>query len=135
MEWEWVDLQDVLAIHDRQITEEFGGGRPGIKDLGIIDSAVMHPQNLAYYSENEVTLGMLAGAYAVRLARNHGFNDGNKRTSLAVTGMFLELNGVEFTPDVADKVVSVPIWLQIADGSLSEEHTAHWIQAHIQPLS
>jgi death on curing protein len=132
MEWEWVALSVVLTIHDRQLSE-FGGGIPGIKDAGDLESGVMHPRNMAgYYPDTGIAA--LAAAYAVRLAKNHGFNDGNKRTSLAVTALFLELNGFEFTPDV-DESVSVPIWLRIADGSLSEDDLARWIHSHIKPLA
>jgi death-on-curing protein len=77
MVWRWVAKDVVLAIHDRQIAEH--GGTPGIRDVGIVDSALARPQNLDAYGQPDIA--DLAAAYAYGIAKNHGFADGNKRTA------------------------------------------------------
>ncbi len=77
MVWRWVAKDVVLAIHDRQIAEH--GGTSGIRDVGIVDSALARPQNLDAYGQPDIA--DLAAAYAYGIAKNHGFADGNKRTA------------------------------------------------------
>ena len=75
--WRWVGVSVVLAIHDRQLAEH--GGEDGIRDLGMVESALARPLNLASYEDPDAAA--LAASYAWGLARNHGFIDGNKRTA------------------------------------------------------
>lgn len=77
MVWRWVAKDVVLAIHDRQIAEH--GGTSGIRDVGLVDSALARPQNLDAYGQPDIA--DLAAAYAYGIAKNHGFADGNKRTA------------------------------------------------------
>ena len=92
----------MLAIHDEQLAEH--GGRPGIRDLGLLGSALARPKNLALYEHADVV--DLAACYGYGLARNHAFVDGNKRVSAVVTELFLALNGFELT--ATDAVWSIP---------------------------
>lgn len=119
---EWVTYDVVLAIHEAQLTEH--GGSAGIRDQGLLDSALARPKNLHVYSE-EVTLARLAAAYAVGIAKNHGFIDGNKRTAWVVCAVFLELNGVPVTASQANVVAIV---LGVASGMITEDQLAHWLE-------
>ena len=88
---QWIDLSVVLAIHEQQIAEH--GGSLGIRDLGMIESALGRPQNLLFYNDPDIFDP--AAAYGHGLAQNHGFIDGNKRTAFVVCLTFLKLNGRE----------------------------------------
>jgi death on curing protein len=125
--WRWVSEEVVLAIHDEQIAEH--GGRGGVRDLALLQSALACPQNLEAYGEPDVA--DLAAAYAIGIARNHPFLDGNKRTALVVAaGVLLPLNGFDLT---ANDVETVEIMLSVADGSMPEQDFAAWLRAHMQP--
>ena len=123
---EWVAHDVALAIHEAQLAEH--GGSPGTRDQGLLDSALVRPQNLYAYGEN-VTLAQLAAAYAVGLAKNHAFIDGNKRTAWVVCAVFLELNGI---PVTADQTIVVAMMLGIASGTVTEESFAHWLESQSQ---
>lgn len=114
------------AIHDRQLAEH--GGLAGVKDLGLLDSAVTRPLNKHGYGEQD--LCALAAAYAFGIARNHPFADGNKRTAWVMARLFLRLNGVVLTYDKGDAITMV---LALAAGELSEEAVADWFRAHVTP--
>jgi death on curing protein len=118
---EWVSKAVVLALHEEQLAEH--GGSPGLRDEGLLESALGKPQNLLSYGEPD--LADLAAAYAVGLAKNHPFIDGNKRVSNVVTLTFLLLNGSDLKAEDAEQV---RVWLAIADGTMSEEHAANWIR-------
>jgi death-on-curing protein len=122
---EWVLKSVVLALHDEQLSEH--GGRVGIRDEGLLESALARPQN-AFAFGGETDLAALAAAYAVGIAKNHPFIDGNKRVSNVVTFMFLALNGRNLQ---AEAVEQVSVWLGIADGTMSEEQVTDWIRNHI----
>ena len=122
----WIDLEIVLAIHDQQLAEH--GGQPGVRDRGFLECALSQPRNLFAYGEVAVT--RLAASYAFGISRNHPFLDGNKRTSLVVTELFLELNGYELT---AGDVDCVTTFLTLAAGDLTEDLLAEWIAAHSAP--
>jgi len=124
MEWVWVETRDVLAIHDMQLSEH--GGAEGVRDPGLLESALARPRNLAAYGEPDAAA--LAAAYAFGIEKNHPFVDGNKRTALVVLELFLELNGSVVT---ADDVACVVVILTLADGSLSEAGLADWVRRHI----
>ena len=119
---EWVAYDVVLAIHEAQLAEH--GGSAGIRDQGLPHSALAHPQNLYAYSEH-VTLPQLAASYAISLAKNHAFIDGNKRTAWVVCAVFLELNGVPVTMGQATVVTTM---LGVASGTISEGEFAHWLE-------
>ena len=124
---EWVAQAVVLAIHDAQIAEH--GGKPGIRDLGLLESALHRAQHLAACSQPDIA--DLAAAYAFGLARNHAFFDGNKRTSAVVTRLFLQLNGRDLA---ATEIARLDIWLALGSGDLSEQSLAQWMREHIVKL-
>jgi death-on-curing protein len=120
----WIDLAVALAIHDAQIAEH--GGQSGVRDRGLLESALARPRNQFVYGEH--SLGRLAARYAFGISRNHPFLDGNKRTSLVVAESFLALNGCEL---IATDLECVTIFLQLAAGELTESQLADWIAAHL----
>jgi death-on-curing protein len=126
----WVREDVVLAIHLRQLTEH--GGGEGIRDEGLLQSALARPQNLLAYSDPSPDLASLAAAYAYGIARNHPFVDGNKRTALIVTRLFLLVNGMDL---VATQEEKYSIFLALAAGELSEEDLANWVRTHLDSVS
>ena len=122
----WVRNDVVLAIHRRQLAEH--GGGEGIRDSGLLDSALARPQNLIAYSDSAPDLATLAASYAWGLTRNHPFVDGNKRTAYVVCRTFLQLNGQDLAASQEEKVLT---FLQLAEGRLSEEELAKWIRDHL----
>jgi death-on-curing protein len=124
----WIDLEVVLAIHDEQLAEH--GGQPGVRDRGLLESALSRPQNQFAYGEH--ALPRLAAGYAFGISRNHPFLDGNKRTSLVVAELFLVLNGFELTATDAECVTT---FLQLAAGDLTEEQLTEWISEHKASLA
>ena len=121
----WVAKSVVLAIHEHQIAEH--GGTQGIRDIGLLESALARPENLAAYGEPDVAA--LAASYAFGIARNHPFLDGNKRTSYVVTLVFLRLNGRDVE---ADEATRLQIWLSLAAGDLTEEQLTEWLRSHLE---
>ena len=121
----WVRLDTVLALHKRQIAEH--GGGEGVRDLGLLESALARPQNLHAY-EPETDLASLAAAYAFGIAKNHAFVDGNKRTALVEMRTFLILNGSDINASQEDKYLTI---LALAEGSLAEDTLAQWIRDRI----
>jgi len=119
----WVEIDVVLAIHDEQLAEH--GGQPGVRDPGLLESALGRPRNQFAYGEPSIT--RLAASYAFGISRNHPFLDGNKRTSLVVAELFLELNGYEL---IASDAQCVATFLQLAAGELTEDQLAEWITAN-----
>ena len=116
----WLRLEAILAAHDEQLAEHGGGA--GIRDQGLLESALARPLNLHAYGEP--SLPKLAAAYAFGIAKNRPFVDGNKRTALVATELFLGLNGFDLT---ADDVEVVKVFLTLAAGEVSEEELAAWI--------
>jgi death-on-curing protein len=116
----WIDLEVVLAIHDEQLAEH--GGQAGVRDRGLLESALARPRNQFGYGES--SLARLAAAYAFGISRNHPFLDGNKRTSLVVAELFLDLNGFELA---ASDGACVATFLSLAAGELTEDDLAHWV--------
>ncbi len=125
-EWRWVSAELVGLIHDQQIAR-FGGGS-GLRDEGLLLSALARPENLAAYGDPDVAA--LAASYAYGIARNHPFVDGNKRTALVTAGVFLLENGHELVASEADAVLTI---LALAAGDLTEDSLADWIRANIMP--
>jgi death on curing protein len=122
----WLLEETITAIHHRQIAEH--GGSEGLRDEGLLLSALARPQNLLAYGESAPDLASLAAAYAYGIARNHPFVDGNKRTALVAARTFLILNGVDLEATQDDKVLT---FLSLAEGAVSEEELAEWIRKRI----
>lgn len=122
----WVMDEIVLSVHEEQLSAH--GGLAGIRDLNAVQSALARPRNLANYEDcNDIA--QLAAAYTFGIAKNHGFADGNKRTALVVTDLFLMLNGYELTSSPSENVLTI---LGVADGSISERDLAVWVRNNIQ---
>ena len=122
--WRWLSEAVMLAVHDEQLAEHGGGA--GIRDEGLLLSALARPQQLANYGDPDAC--DLAAAYAYGIARNHPFVDGNKRTAFVAAGLFLALHGYRLAADDADKVLTV---LSLAAGDLTEAQFAAWLRQHI----
>ena len=105
-------------------------GQPGVRDRGLLESAMARPQNQFAYGEQSIA--RLAASYAFGISRNHPFLDGNKRTSLVVAELFLDLNGFEL---IATDAQCVTTFLQLAAGDLTEDQLADWITAHVAPIA
>jgi len=120
----WVQEQTVRGIHSRQILEH--GGSEGIRDEGLLLSALARPQNLNVYGE-DVDIPALAASYAFGIAKNHPFIDGNKRTSLVVMRVFLALNDADL---IATQEEKYSTFLKLAEGELSEEELGNWVREH-----
>lgn len=120
---EWVAKAVVLALHEELLSEH--GGRPRIRDEGLLESTLARPLNLAEYGSPDIF--DLAASHAFGIARNHPFVDGNKRVSLVVTELFLELNG--YAP-VAGDLDCLTRWLQLASGELTEANMAAWLRSN-----
>ena len=118
----WLRTDAVLAMHKRQIAEH--GGGEGVRDLGLLESALTRPQNIAAY-EPDADIARLAAAYAFGIAKNHPIVDGNKRTSLVACRTFLILNGYQLDASPTDKYLT---FLSLAEGTLSEEELAEWLR-------
>lgn len=114
----WLRTDAVLAMHKRQIAEHGGGG--GVRDLGLLESALARPQNIAVY-EPDADIARLAAAYAFGIAKNHPFVDGNKRTSLVACRTFLILNGYQLDASPTEKYLT---FLSLGERALSEEELA-----------
>lgn len=121
--WNWLQHAIVLAIHEDQLTEH--GGGTGVRDAGLLESALARPQNAALYGSPDAA--DLAAAYGYGISRNHAFIDGNKRTGFVAIELFLSLNGYELVADDTDCVLTM---MAVAAGELSEEELASWIRQH-----
>jgi death-on-curing protein len=117
----WVTYEQVIAIHSRQL-RRFGGA-PGLRDEGMLRSALERPRNKWHYEQT--SLAELAAAYAFGLAKNHAFVDGNKRIAFMTMMVFLRKNGVRFSPDQAQ---ATTIIVALAAGEVSEESLARWLR-------
>ena len=126
MNWRWVDRWALLLLHADSLAEH--GGAVGLRDEGLLDSALARPLNLAAYGEPD--FAALAASYGVGLAKNHAFVDGNKRAAFLAVGLFLALNGQRL---VASQVEATTTMLALAEGSLDEAGFADWIRRHTRP--
>ena len=125
MNWRWLLKRAVIAIHGEQLSEH--GGLVGLRDEGLLESALARPQNLAAYGSPSV--GQLAAAYAYGLARNHPFIDGNKRTAFVTAVTFLLLNEECFEPSEAE---ATEVMLALAAGQINEKELAVWFEKNIK---
>ena len=124
--WRWLAADVLLAVHEEQLAEH--GGAAGVRDLGLFESALARPQNVAAYGNPDAA--DLAASYGVGLAKNHPFIDGNKRTAFVAVELFLALNGHDLVADDADCVLTM---LSVAAGSLDEPGFAAWLRTHSRP--
>lgn len=124
--WKWINHQVLLLLHDESLAEH--GGASGLRDQGLLESALARPLNLALYETPDVA--DLAAAYGVGLAKNHAFVDGNKRAAFLGVGLFLALNGYRLSATQAEATLVV---LSVASGSLLEADFANWIRKNLQP--
>ena len=119
----WIDLSVVLAIHEQQIAEH--GGSLGIRDLGMIESALGRPQNLLLYNDPDIF--DLAAAYGYGLAQNHGFIDGCNLTAYVVTRVFLVMNGSDISASAVEKVITFE---KVGKGEIDQAALASWLRSH-----
>ena len=124
MDWNWIDKRVLLLLHDESLAEH--GGASGLRDEGLLDSALARPLNLAAYEQPDVAA--LAASYALALAKNHAFVDGNKRAGFLAMGLFLFLNGHRLTATQADATVTM---LAVAAGEIDEATLADWIRRNM----
>jgi len=122
----WLLEETVIAIHYRQISEH--GGGEGVRDAGLLSSAMARPKNLLAYTKPRPDLAAIAAAYAYGIARDHPFVDGNKRTALVAARTFLIVNGVDLEATQDEKYLT---FLELAKGNLNEEQLADWIRKRI----
>lgn len=113
-----------MAAHAEQLAEH--GGGEGVRDAGLLESAMARPQNLALYGDPDIA--QLVASYAFGIARNHPFVDGNKRTAAVVSETFLVLNGSALLASDAELVVA---FLALAAGELSEDELTAWFREHL----
>jgi death-on-curing protein len=122
-QWTWIEESVVWAVHEAQLAEH--GGLAGVRDAGLLASALARPINLAAYGDADASA--LAAAYAFGIARNHPFIDGNKRTAFVCAELFLALNGIAL---LAEDASCVRIMLTLAGGELPEIEFADWLRAN-----
>lgn len=123
-QWIWVAVEVAITAHAEQLAEH--GGGDGVRDPGLLESAMARPQNLAQYGEPDIA--ELAASYAFGIARNHPFVDGNKRTAAVVSETFLALNGGTLQASDAELVVA---FVALAAGELSEDELTIWFREHL----
>jgi death-on-curing protein len=121
----WLSRQIVLAIHDEQLAEHGGAG--GVRDAGLLESALARPLNHASYGDPDTA--ELAALYALGIVRNHPFVDGNKRTGYVMLEAFLELNGARFPVADADAVIAM---LKLAAGDMTDDEFIAWVRANVR---
>jgi len=122
----WISKRLIVAVHERQLAEH--GGGEGIGDEGLLGSALARPQQLHAYGNPPPDLADLAASLAFGLAHNHPFVDGNKRTAAVACETFLVLNGATLP---VDDLELYPVYLALAEGSLTEPDFAAWLRARL----
>lgn len=123
-EWRWLNVKLVLAIHQEQLAAHGGGN--GVRDTGLLESALARPRNLVAYGDPDAA--DLAAAYGFGIARNHPFVDGNKRTALVACETFLNVNSLDLLADDAELVA---LFESLAAGELDEEALAQWLRERL----
>lgn len=117
----WLEIREIIDVHSEQLATF--GGPEGIRDHGLLESALVRPVNQWHYGQTD--LATLAAAYAFGLARNHPFIDGNKRIAFQAMMVFLRINEIPFAPKPAD---ATAIILALAAGEVGEEGLTRWIR-------
>jgi death on curing protein len=126
MSWRWIDKRLLLILHDESLAEH--GGASGVRDEGLLESALARPLNLLAYGDPDAA--DLAASYGVGLAKNHAFVDGNKRAAFLSVGLFLAMNGFRLNASQADATLTV---LAVASSEMDEATFASWIRANSEP--
>ncbi len=121
----WVEREALVVLHDRSLATH--GGAEGIRDSGLLDSALMRLQN-RYHYEGVADLAELAATYAIAVASNHPFVDGNKRAAFQCLSMFLRLNGSRLKARQADAALTM---LAVAAGKVDQQMLAAWVRANV----
>ena len=125
MSWRWIDRRALELLHDESLA--LHGGASGLRDEGLLESALARPLNLAAYGSPEVW--ERAASYGVGLAKNHAFVDGNERAAFLAVGLSLALNGYRLTAPQADATLTM---LAVAAGQMDEAALARWLRQHSQ---
>lgn len=121
----WLGVESVLVMHEEQIAEH--GGLAGVRDLGLLDSALARPRNAWSYGQGDLVA--LAALYAAGIMRNHPFADGNKRTGFLAAYAFLYVNGIEVVASEAEVIVQC---LALAAGEIDDAEFAAWLRENVQ---
>jgi death on curing protein len=124
----WMEAADAVIAHDLELAAH--GGSPGLRDPGLLESALARPKNIWTFAESALPLAVLAAAYAFGISSNHPFVDGNKRTALLVSFAFLDVNGSEVNASQEDAFLTV---LGLAAGEIGEEELAQWFKRTAAP--
>lgn len=123
MNWRWVDRRLLVTLHDESLAEH--GGVSGLRDEGLLESALARPLNLVAHEQPD--FADLAAAYGIGLAKNHPFVDGNKRAAFLSVGVFLRLNGRRLVASQADALITM---VGVASGEIDEIRFAAWVRTH-----
>jgi death-on-curing protein len=123
----WLLREFIVAIHERLIADY--GGSPGLRDEGLLESALARPMHL--FTHGKPSLAELAAAYAVGIAKNHAFIDGNKRTAFVAAAVFLERNGLHLNASEAEATIAM---LRVAESTMTEKQFARWLGEHTSPV-
>ena len=126
--WRWIDRKALLLLHDESVAEH--GGAAGMRDEGLLESALARGPNIAAYGNPDHA--DLAAAYGVGLAKNHPFVDGNKRAAFLAVGLFLHINGYRLRATQAEATVSI---LEVAASTMDEAAFAPWLRLHTEARS
>ena len=124
-----MEMADAVIFHDMELAAH--GGSSGIRDAGMLESALMRPRNQWAYADVPPSLTRLAAAYAFGISSNHPFVDGNKRTALVVSFAFLDTNGIAVTASQEDAYTTI---LALAAGEIDEQQIAAWFDRNTAPL-
>jgi death-on-curing protein len=122
----WLSRELILAVHDEQLAQH--GGALGFRDTGLLESALARSANRAAYGDPDIA--EIAALYAIALARNHPFVDGNKRTAYVALELCLRLNGLRFVVSDAEAAV---VMLHLAAGEVSDEEFTAWVRQNAAP--
>jgi death on curing protein len=122
----WISRRALLLLHAETLAEH--GGLSGIRDEGLLDSALCRPLNIFAYKK-KCDHADLVAAYAFGLSQNHPFRDGNKRAAFLAAGLFLELNDRRL---IADPLSAIEVFFALAEGKLPEANLAIWIRANMK---
>lgn len=127
MSWRWITKSALMLLHGESLATH--GGGEGLRDEGLLDSALARPLNLVAYAADDAPpdVAALAASYTVGLAKNHPFLDGNKRAAFLATGLFLYLNGYQLNASQADATITM---LAVATGDITEDAFADWLRLH-----
>lgn len=127
MSWRWITKRALVLLHGESLATH--GGSEGMRDEGLLDSALMRPQNIVAYgdADNPPDAAVLAASYGVGIAKNHPFIDGNKRAAFLAVGLFFFLNGLRLQASQAEATVTM---LAVASGDITEEAFAAWLRQH-----